>query len=108
MDGMAVATRGRAGNSRIVVYNARGMFIRRFGTAGMKDGEFVQPCALAVDAKDWVYVADSGTHKIQVQQHLNASSGVFSWREFLECGPSMSSFRVSVVGCNRAPSKSLY
>ena len=27
--------------------------------------QFVTPTAVAVDKRDWIYVADSGTHRIQ-------------------------------------------
>lgn len=36
-----------------------------YGSNGTEDGRFNQPVAIAVDSKDYVYVADPGAHRIQ-------------------------------------------
>ncbi len=52
---------------RVQQFSSRGeQFIRRFGQAGKREGEFNRPEGICVDAKDRVYVADSCNHRIQM------------------------------------------
>ena len=52
-------------NNRILEYSSIGSFLNFYGSNGTEDGRFNQPAAIAVDAKDYVYVADPGAHRIQ-------------------------------------------
>jgi len=52
-------------NNKILEYSSIGGFINFYGSNGTEDGRFNQPAAIAVDAKDYVYVADPGAHRIQ-------------------------------------------
>ena len=60
-------------NHRIQVFNSNGVFLRKWGSQGSGDGQFIWPGGVAVDASGNVIVADSGNNRIQVFD----SSGVF-------------------------------
>ncbi|MEQ8172739.1 MAG: serine/threonine-protein kinase [Candidatus Eremiobacterota bacterium] len=91
-EGIAVDNKGYiyvadTGNHRIQKFDSHGRFIARWGTKGSKDGEFSKICrsliklsisksrredgeffspkGIAVDNKGYIYVTDSGTHRIQ-------------------------------------------
>ena len=51
---------------RIQVFDPDGKFIRQWGGHGYAVGEFLRPRALAIDAKDQIYVADACNNRIQV------------------------------------------
>jgi len=53
-------------NDRIQVFSAEGKWLRQWGGHGYALGEFLKPRALAIDARDRIYVADSCNHRIQV------------------------------------------
>ena len=53
-------------NDRIQVFSPSGQWLRQWGGHGYEPGEFLRPRALAIDAKDQIYVADSCNHRIQV------------------------------------------
>lgn len=50
---------------QIVVYNMKGVEIRKWGRHGSSDGEFIWPWGLAI-TDDIVYVADSNNHRISL------------------------------------------
>ncbi|NHH96903.1 hypothetical protein DYY66_1468 [Candidatus Nitrosotalea sp. FS] len=52
-------------NNKILEYSSIGNFMNFYGSNGTEDGRFNQPAAIVVDAKDYVYVADPGAHRIQ-------------------------------------------
>lgn len=53
-------------NDRIQVFSPEGKWLRQWGGHGYEPGEFLRPRALAIDAEDRIYVADSCNHRIQV------------------------------------------
>jgi DNA-binding beta-propeller fold protein YncE len=53
-------------NDRIQVFSPDGKWLRQWGGHGYEPGEFLRPRALAIDAEDRIYVADSCNHRIQV------------------------------------------
>jgi DNA-binding beta-propeller fold protein YncE len=53
-------------NDRIQVFSPQGKWLRQWGGHGYELGEFLKPRALAIDARDRLYVADSCNHRIQV------------------------------------------
>lgn len=53
------------GNSRVVVFDAAGTFVRAFGRYGRGRGELDTPHSIALDAEGIVYVADRGNARIQ-------------------------------------------
>ena len=53
-------------NDRIQVFSPAGQWLRQWGGHGTAPGEFIKPRALAIDAQDRLYVADSCNHRIQV------------------------------------------
>jgi DNA-binding beta-propeller fold protein YncE len=54
------------GNSRIMVFDRSGNFLRSWGKYGTGPGEFNLPHSLAIDAQGNVYVADRENARIQV------------------------------------------
>lgn len=53
-------------NSRVVKFDARGRYVKAWGTAGQAPGQFRTPHSIAVDSKDRVYVSDRENNRIQV------------------------------------------
>jgi hypothetical protein len=53
-------------NSRIAKVDKNGNWLKSWGEPGNKPGQFDTPHSIAVDARDNVYVADRGNHRIQV------------------------------------------
>ena len=54
------------GNSRIVVFNKDGKFLKIIGKKGTGDGEFMGPHALAFDSKGRLFVGDRTNNRVQV------------------------------------------
>ncbi len=54
-----------SGNNRIQKFDSNGHYILQWGSAGQKDGQFIDPGNIAVDRNGNVYVADSGNRRIQ-------------------------------------------
>ena len=54
------------GNHRILVYDLELTLLRRFGTRGTGEGEFIRPYDIDFDAKGNAYVVDSGNNRVQV------------------------------------------
>jgi hypothetical protein len=54
------------GNRRIVHFDKNGKFIKAFGEAGPKPGQFVLPHAIVVDSKGILYIADRNSGRIQL------------------------------------------
>jgi hypothetical protein len=54
------------GNRRVVHFTRDGQFVKAFGTAGPKPGQFVLPHAIVVDAKGILYIADRNSGRIQL------------------------------------------
>ncbi|XP_070564054.1 tripartite motif-containing protein 2-like [Ptychodera flava] len=48
------------------VYNEDGKYLRSFGSDGTGQGEFNNPCGIAITARGMVFVADKCNHRIQV------------------------------------------
>jgi sugar lactone lactonase YvrE len=51
---------------RVIVFNSEGKFIRSFGKAGDRPGEFARPKGIALDSEGHVYVVDAAFGNIQV------------------------------------------
>jgi sugar lactone lactonase YvrE len=51
---------------RIQKFSAAGEFLFQWGVHGTALGEFVRPQAIALDERDWLWVADSCNHRIQL------------------------------------------
>lgn len=54
------------GNSRVMVFDAKGKFLRTWGTAGKGPGEFNTPHSIRIAAKDRILVGDRENKRIQV------------------------------------------
>lgn len=65
---------GSANNDQIRKFTASGEFLIRWGSEGSGDPRLFNPWGLAVDSKDFVYVADTANHYVK----KFSSSGVFS------------------------------
>ena len=53
------------GNHRIQVLNPDLTFSHSFGSEGLANGEFKNPCDIAIDSQGLVYVTDTNNHRIQ-------------------------------------------
>ena len=53
-------------SARVSVFDENGKYIKSFGKSGNKDGEFDNPCAIAVSADGYVYVSDTGNNRVQI------------------------------------------
>ena len=51
-------------NSRIVVFDGNGGFVRAIGSEGNGDGQLKEPCGVAVGPDGLVYVADTWNHRV--------------------------------------------
>jgi hypothetical protein len=69
------------GNNRVVHFNARGEFVKSWGSLGSSPGRFSLPHSIAIDSKDRLYVADRNNARVQVFDR----SGKFlaQWRNLL-------------------------
>ena len=56
-------------SNRIQVLDHDLSFIGTFGSRGRKRGEFIQPWDVSFDSDGFIYVADSGNHRIQVFEY---------------------------------------
>jgi DNA-binding beta-propeller fold protein YncE len=54
------------GNQRVAKFDKNGVFIKSWGSKGTEPGQFAAARAIAIDAQNNVYVADSGNKRIQV------------------------------------------
>ena len=64
-------------NHRVQVFNAEGLFLRKFGTHGVDAGELTNPNAVAVDADGNAYVADRSNARVMMFN--SAGSFVKGW-----------------------------
>jgi sugar lactone lactonase YvrE len=54
------------GNRRVVHFDRDGKFIKTFGEAGTKPGQFVLPHAIVIDSQGTIYIADRNSGRIQL------------------------------------------
>ncbi|MGE0755932.1 MAG: peptidyl-alpha-hydroxyglycine alpha-amidating lyase family protein [Pirellulaceae bacterium] len=54
------------GNRRVVHFTKEGQFVKTFGTAGTRPGEFVLPHAIVADSRGILYIADRNSGRIQL------------------------------------------
>jgi DNA-binding beta-propeller fold protein YncE len=54
------------GNRRVVHFTKDGTFVKTFGVAGTKPGQFVVPHAIVVDSRGVLYIADRNSGRIQL------------------------------------------
>ena len=52
-------------DNRILQFSDIGTFIKSFGTAGEKEGQFNKPSAMAIDSRGNLYVTDTDNHRVQ-------------------------------------------
>ena len=62
-------------NTRVQVFDPDGRFLRKWGSYGTGDGQFITPAGIAIDSNDEVYVVDSSkgstsSHRVQVFDSL--------------------------------------
>jgi len=64
------------GNGRVQVFRPDGAFVRKFGTFGQGEGQFIRPYQLNADADGNVYVLDAGSFTLS----KFGPHGEFIWR----------------------------
>jgi len=69
---------GLANNNRVAKFDKDGRFIAHWGSTGTGQGQFMGVKAIAIDARDNVYVADAGNKRIQVFDAQGAFKSEFS------------------------------
>ena len=52
--------------NRVSIFNHEGKYIKSFGSRGEKEGEFINPCGIALDCDGYLYVCEAGNSRIQV------------------------------------------
>jgi sugar lactone lactonase YvrE len=80
-DGRIFVAEGHGGaNSRIVVFDKAGKYLREIGKKGTGPVEFDQPHALAIDSKGRLFVGDRSNNRIQI---LTLDGGFLEeWTQF--------------------------
>ncbi|XP_074644685.1 E3 ubiquitin-protein ligase TRIM71-like [Tubulanus polymorphus] len=53
-------------NNRVQIFNAEGVFLRKFGTPGSRNGQFDRPAGVEIDHLHRIIVADKDNHRIQI------------------------------------------
>jgi DNA-binding beta-propeller fold protein YncE len=69
------------GNNRVVHYNARGEFVKQWGSLGTGDEQFSLPHAIALDSKGRLYVADRNNARVQI--YSQAGELLDSWSNLI-------------------------
>ena len=64
------------GNGRVQVFRPDGTFVRKFGSYGQGEGQFIRPYQLGADADGNVYVLDAGSFTLS----KFGPAGEFIWR----------------------------
>lgn len=64
-DGKLIAV-GDGANHRVQLFDGNRTFLVSIGRLGREDGQFVNPCCLAVDSEHRVWVVDTGREDVQV------------------------------------------
>ena len=77
-DGSMVVADGLI-NSRVVMFDRQGKFLKSWGSKGTGDGQFDAVHAVAVDKQDRIYVADRSNDRIQVFD--NNGKHLATWNE---------------------------
>lgn len=84
---MAIAANGDVfvsdgyGNNRVVQFNARGQFVRQWGSLGSGPNQFSLPHAIAIDSTGKLYVADRNNVRVQVYDQQGTL--VDSWQNLI-------------------------
>ena len=60
------STKDYKGNPRVIKFDAKGKFLKQWGSAGSGPGEFGMPHCLAMDSKGNLYVGDRDNNRIQI------------------------------------------
>ena len=56
----------RGATARISKFTPDGKFVKSWGTLGVRHGEFRTPHAMVIDAKNRLWVADRGNHRLEI------------------------------------------
>lgn len=65
-EGFLYVTDGDKENRRVLKYDDKGDFMKRWGSKGQELGQFDYPHAIFVDSKDRVFVCDRNNYRVQV------------------------------------------
>ncbi len=61
-------------NGRVQLYTSEGEYLTGIGSVGSSPGQFVTPHGMVVDNEGYLYVVDSGNHRVQKFELVRAGS----------------------------------
>jgi DNA-binding beta-propeller fold protein YncE len=64
-------------NNLVKVFDEKGTYIFTFGGKGSSDGHFNSPLGITTDSQGYVYVADTGNHRVQVFNSFGKLHAIF-------------------------------
>ncbi|MBN2310210.1 MAG: hypothetical protein JXR94_14645 [Candidatus Hydrogenedentes bacterium] len=91
------------GNNRIVHFDARGRFVKAWGTLGVGGGELSQPHAIAMDTRGRLYVGERNNCRIQIFDQDGRSLG--QWRNLVNPWGLWITPRDEVYVCGSSPKR---
>ena len=56
--------------NRVKKFTKDGIFINSFGRTGKCNGEFKSPQGITIDSEGYIYIADTGNHRVQKFKQL--------------------------------------
>ena len=90
-------------NNRVIVFDAKGAFVRQWGELGAAPGQFSLPHSIARDSKGRIYVADRNNSRVQV--FSEKGEFVAEWANLCQPWTVRVTARDEVYICGASPSQ---